>query len=130
MGDAPLGDLAERLARHVGRGDTHDDATAQGAGPDRILDAQDAPVVGLRIDVHLELVESDADLRRFNAGGGDPSTPVWRQCTYRPITVSPETTVAAVAKLMVERHIHHVVVTGNGGISGVVSSLDLVKLLQ
>jgi CBS domain-containing protein len=104
------------------------DQTVQAA--EAYLTEQDlswAPVTGDRGE--LVGVISDADLRRFNAGGGDPSTPVWRQCTYRPITVGPETTVAAVAKLMVERHIHHVVVTVNGGIGGVVSSLDMVKLL-
>lgn len=74
-------------------------------------------------------VISDADLRRFFLCEGDPATPAWRQCTYRPMGVSPDTTVSAVASLMIERRIHHVVVTDQGRIIGVVSSLDLVKTL-
>lgn len=74
-------------------------------------------------------VISDVDLRRFHVNKGDPVTPAWRQCTYRPLSVSPDTTVSTVARLMVERRIHHVVVSEDGRINGVVSSLDLLKTL-
>ena len=48
-------------------------------------------------------------------------------CSYKPIIVDIETPTALVAALMVERGIHHVVVTDRHGIAGVVSSLDFVR---
>ena len=86
-----------------------------------------APVVG--DGGGMLAVISEADLLRFRAQHGDPTSPVWRQCTYRPISVSPETPVPEVARLMVERRIHHVIVRDDHGIRGVVSSLDLMRLL-
>jgi CBS domain-containing protein len=70
------------------------------------------------------------DLVRFRANNRDAgNTPVWRMCTYKPVCVNPETTIAEVARLMVERKIHHVVINEGGDIKGVVSSLDLLKRL-
>jgi len=48
-------------------------------------------------------------------------------CSYKPVVVDAETPIAVVAALMVERGIHHVVVTDRHGIAGVVSSLDFVR---
>jgi len=48
-------------------------------------------------------------------------------CTYKPISVDQATPLGEVARLMVERRIHHVVVTGDAGLAGVVSSLDFVR---
>jgi len=85
-----------------------------------------APVV----DEHGTLmgVLSNADLVRFRAGGRDLSAvPAWQLSTYGPITVSPDTPARAVAQRMVETAIHHVVVTDEGRIVGVVSALDFVR---
>jgi CBS domain-containing protein len=85
-----------------------------------------APVLGDSDE--LIGVISLADLVRFHHDKRDPaSTPAWRLCTYRPIAVSPDTAISDVARLMVERHVHHVVVTDGGAIRGVVSALDFVK---
>jgi CBS domain-containing protein len=46
-----------------------------------------------------------------------------------PIVVSPETPVREVAALLVGRHVHHVVVADAGGLRGVVSALDIVRLV-
>lgn len=86
-----------------------------------------APVLGDRGEVIG--VISDADLLRFHAQEGNPDTPAWRQCTYRPIAVQADTPVGDVARLMIERRIHHVVVTEGENVVGVVSSLDLIRLL-
>ena len=73
-------------------------------------------------------VISIADLLRFHADGKDPSkVRAWQLCTYKPITVRPDATVSEVARLMVERGIHHVVVTDGTTLRGVVSSLDFVR---
>ncbi len=73
-------------------------------------------------------VVSKTDLVRFHLDKRDPvATPIWRMCTYRPITVSPETPIASVARSMVDSHVHHVVVSDRGAIRGVVSALDFVR---
>ena len=73
-------------------------------------------------------VISTSDLLRFHAQGQDPTAVrAWQLCSYKPITVSPDTPVSEVARLMIESKIHHVVVTDNEGIAGVVSSLDFVR---
>lgn len=71
---------------------------------------------------------STRDLLRFHADKKDPLTlRAWEICSYKPIEVSPGASVSEVAKLMVTHGIHHVVVTENRQIRGIVSSLDFVK---
>lgn len=73
-------------------------------------------------------VISAADLLQFNAQTRDPtSVRAWQLCTYKPISVGPDTPIRDVARLMVEQHIHHVVVSDNSGIVGLVSSMDFVR---
>lgn len=73
-------------------------------------------------------VISASDLLRFHADKKDPSKVcAWQLCTYKPITVRPDATVSEVAELMVEKSIHHVVVTEGANIQGVLSSLDFVR---
>ena len=71
---------------------------------------------------------SASDLLQFHALGQDPNAVrAWQRCTYKPITVSPDMPVSEVARLMIERKIHHVVVIDSAGIVGVVSSFDFVR---
>jgi CBS domain-containing protein len=51
----------------------------------------------------------------------------WEICTYKPVEVSPDTPVSEVARLMVERGVHHAVITENKEIRGIVSALDFVR---
>jgi CBS domain-containing protein len=46
-----------------------------------------------------------------------------------PVVVSPDAPVEEVAKLMLARHVHRLLVTEGGQVVGVISSLDLVKLI-
>lgn len=46
-----------------------------------------------------------------------------------PITVSPDTTIAEVAKILIDRHVHRVLVTANGALLGVLTSLDIARLV-
>lgn len=73
-------------------------------------------------------VISATDLLQFHASGRD-AAPIraWQLCTYKPITVAPDTTLEELARLMIARGIHHVVVKDAEKIAGVVSSLDFVR---
>jgi len=46
-----------------------------------------------------------------------------------PLTVSPDTPVRDVSRAMVVHHVHEVLVTEDGRIRGIVSSMDLVRLI-
>jgi CBS domain-containing protein len=73
-------------------------------------------------------VISVTDLMHFHAEKRDPATAhAWQLCTYKPVSVSPDTSVAEVARLMLDRGIHHVVVTSANRLVGVVSALDFVR---
>lgn len=73
-------------------------------------------------------VISAADLLQFHARQQDANTMrAWQLCTYKPITVPQDVLASDVARLMVERNIHHVVVIDSTGIAGVVSSMDFVR---
>ena len=73
-------------------------------------------------------VISAADLLRFHADHKDASTThAWQLCTYRPIVVPSDASIGEVARQMVDRGVHHVVVVDDERLSGVVSSLDFVR---
>jgi predicted transcriptional regulator len=73
-------------------------------------------------------VISQHDLVRFQAQGLDAKTAqVWQLCSYKPISVDADTPLEEVARQMVARHIHHVIVMEQGTMIGVVSSLDFVR---
>jgi signal-transduction protein with cAMP-binding, CBS, and nucleotidyltransferase domain len=73
-------------------------------------------------------VISAADLLRFHAEGRDTeAVRAWQMCTYKPIAVSANAGLGDIAQMMVERSIHHVVVTEGGVVIGVLSSLDFVR---
>jgi CBS domain-containing protein len=73
-------------------------------------------------------VISASNLLQFHVQGCDPlATRAWQLCTYKPVMVGPETPLAEVARHMMERGIHHVVVVEDDSLVGVVSSLDFVR---
>jgi CBS domain-containing protein len=51
----------------------------------------------------------------------------WEICTHKTIEVSPHKSIHLVAQLMVEHKIHHVLVSDEGVLKGVISSFDLVE---
>jgi CBS domain-containing protein len=74
-------------------------------------------------------VITQSDLLQFHLRKQDPTAvPAWMICSYKPISVDADTGVDEVARLMLERRIHHVVITQAGGMVGVVSALDFVRL--
>lgn len=67
------------------------------------------------------------DLLHLRACGQPGDTPAWRACTYKPLTVGPDTPVPEAARVMREAHVHHLLVTSaDGRIVGIVSPLDLL----
>ena len=118
----PISSFMERQVRSVGM----DDSVAEV----ETLFAREglswAPVLESALTIVGAI--SASDLLRFHAQGQDPTAVrAWQLCSYKPITVSPDTPVSEVARLMIESNIHHVVVMDGGGIAGVVSSLDFVR---
>ena len=51
----------------------------------------------------------------------------WELCTYRPVSMPPQSRLREVAKAMVANRIHHVPIASGGKLLGIVSSLDLVE---
>ena len=73
---------------------------------------------------------SAPDLMRWHSECDDPrmrSVRAWEICTYKPVEVGPDTPVRDVAALMVKHKIHHVLVTEDHQIKGIVSSLDFIE---
>lgn len=84
------------------------------------------PVVGPGAAL-LGIISAD-DLMQFRSAGRHPGTVhAWEICSYKPVEVGPDAPLAEVARLMVDRQIHHVIVTRQHDIVGVVSSLDFVR---
>ena len=117
-----ISSLMERRVWSVGLDDTVQSIEAQMA-------AKGVSWVPVRESSGVILgVISASDLLRFHADKKDPSKVcAWQLCTYKPITVRPDATVSEVARLIVEKSIHHVVVTEGADIQGVLSSLDFVR---
>lgn len=71
---------------------------------------------------------SAADIIRFKAARRDPAAVrAWEICSYRPVQVNADASLSEVARLMIERQEHHVVVMDQDSVAGVVSSLDFVR---
>jgi CBS domain-containing protein len=51
----------------------------------------------------------------------------WELCTYKPISVSPQTPMKEVASIMVNKRIHHVLVTEDNTLKGIVSTFDFLE---
>jgi CBS domain-containing protein len=73
---------------------------------------------------------TSTDLVNFHSRGKDPrQVSAWEICNYQPIKVTSEFPISGVADLMLNRRIHHILVTENDALVGIVSSLDFVKLV-
>lgn len=120
--DAPVSAL---MSPHVVTARADDTADVV-AGQMRTSGLSCVPVV----DGHGRLlgIITDADLLQLEAAKRDPaSVRAWEICSYKPDQVAPSTPAAEVARMMLERRIHHVIVTENEDIKGVVSSFDFVR---
>ena len=68
------------------------------------------------------------DIEAFRTAKKNPKVVrAWELCTYKPLQAKPNDSIAEVGHLMVKNNIHHVVVTENRIVKGIVSSLDLLR---
>ena len=103
-------------------------------GPDDPVDAIAEEMVARRLTwapvLEREVlvgVVSAWDLLHMRARGQSGDTPAWRACTYKPLTVTPETPASEASRLMRVAHVHHLlVVSPDGKVVGIVSPLDLL----
>jgi CBS domain-containing protein len=71
---------------------------------------------------------SSGDLLRFNAEKKNPrNVRAWELCSYKPVSVSPDTPMKDIARLMLSKRIHHVLVTEKNDLKGIVSTFDLLE---
>lgn len=84
-----------------------------------VVDSADGSVIG---------IISARDLMRFHIEKRDPNgVYAWEICTYKPVEVGPDVSVKQVARLMISKGIHHILITENKSVIGIVSALDFVK---
>jgi len=84
------------------------------------------PVVDSSSDKIVRGIVSSADLTRFPRD----DTPVVQAMSLAVKTVSADADARQAARIMRKHAIHHVVVTDDGSVVGIVSSLDLLKLIE
>ena len=73
-------------------------------------------------------VISSSDLVHFHAlHKNQKAERAWEVCTHKVIEVGSDLSVKEAAELMVRNKIHHIVVTENESIKGIVSSIDIVR---
>jgi CBS domain-containing protein len=71
---------------------------------------------------------SAADILHLEAARQDiERLKVWQVCAYKPLAVEPDTPATEVARQMLERQVHHVVVMRGHDLLGVISALDFVR---
>lgn len=71
---------------------------------------------------------SSRDLTRFHFEKKDAgAVHAWEICSYKPLEVSPDALASEVARLMLSKGVHHILVTENRAIVGIVSALDFVR---
>jgi signal-transduction protein with cAMP-binding, CBS, and nucleotidyltransferase domain len=72
-------------------------------------------------------VISASDLVHFHARQENPKLKrAWEVCTHQVIEVAPDASLREVACLMLNKHVHHVVIMESGHVAGILSSLDLI----
>ena len=121
MKPATVSDLAQPQVWTVGPDDTLE-TVGRGLVERRLHWAPVVDTAGVLLGVL-----SAWDLLRFSVEGRPAAMPAWQACTYRPMSVAPDTPVAEAAGLMRKLQLHHLpVLSGDGRLVGVVSSLDLV----
>lgn len=120
--DKPISSLMEK---HVKTVDTDDSVDRV----EEILRAQKLSCVPV-VDAMGQCfgVISATDLLHFHAmRRNQKSERAWEVCSHKVIEVNPDISITEAAELMVSNKIHHLVVTEEKSIKGIVSSIDLVK---
>jgi len=73
---------------------------------------------------------SKSDIVRFDFTGGNPAeAAAWEIASPSVITVPPSCSLKAAAQLMLDKHIHRLLVAHEGEMVGLISALDFVQLV-
>jgi CBS domain-containing protein len=121
--NAPITEMMEKPVRTV----SMDDKIEKVEAVLRSHKVSAVPVVDESTGLIIGIITA-SDLVRFHADKRDPvALHAWEICSYKPLEVGADASICDVAMLMVTYGIHHIVVTENKQIKGIVSSLDFVK---
>ena len=72
-------------------------------------------------------VISAPDFMQFHQGRENAMAEhAWEMCTHKIIEVNPEISIKKSARLMLDNNIHHLVVTEDKTVKGIISSLDII----
>jgi CBS domain-containing protein len=89
---------------------------------------QDADIGSILVAADPPGIITDRDLRgRVLAAGLGSETRTWQVMSYPLKTLDSDAPVFAALRLMLEEHIHHLVLVEEGKIVGVISSTDLLR---
>lgn len=77
------------------------------------------------VDVTIQGIITSTDLNQAI----DEKTPVEEIMTKRVYIIHKDSSAQAAAQMMLKRKVHHIVVMDEGHITGMISSLDFVKLV-
>jgi CBS domain-containing protein len=84
-----------------------------------VVESADGAIIG---------IISLGDLMRFHQKNSAASAVrAWEICTYKPVEMSPDVSISDVARTMVSKGIHHILISENKHLVGIVSALDFVK---
>ncbi|GLX79345.1 hypothetical protein tinsulaeT_26850 [Thalassotalea insulae] len=73
-------------------------------------------------------VVSDRDFVKFHHYKGNAKLEhIWEICSHSVITVDIDTTINEAAQLLIAHKVHHLIVFENNNVTGVVSSIDLLR---
>lgn len=73
-------------------------------------------------------VISEQDIVKFHLQKGDAKFErAWEICSHNIIDVYAGTSVAEASQLIIDKKIHHIVVTENEAIVGILSSVDIIQ---
>jgi predicted transcriptional regulator len=73
-------------------------------------------------------VISDSDILKFHRNKGDVKLEhAWEICSHSVIETNGDLSITEAAKLLVDNKVHHLVIAKDNVISGVVSSIDLLR---
>jgi CBS domain-containing protein len=51
----------------------------------------------------------------------------WEVCTHKIIEVSPNISIKEAAELMIKNKIHHIIISKNNSLKGIVSLIDITE---
>lgn len=79
-------------------------------------------------DQHCFGIITSNDLTRFHMQKGNAKkVRAWEICSHQLIEVPPSLPIGDAAQLIINNNIHHLIITENNSVTGIVSSIDLLK---